>query len=443
MTAEKRRESLQALLGGLLKNDESSRRRLNLVPSENLLSPLSKLPFVMDFHTRYFLDDFKRFGKWYFPAGKAIGELEEEFLHPILKELAKAKYVNTRPISGMNCMLIAVSALTKPGDTVFSIPFEIGGHASTPSVLEVLGLKFHSIPFENAFEINYAQLRKDLAEQRPALVYIDQATFLFPLDLKPIREIIDEVSPETWLHYDSSHTNGLILGGALPNPLDQGADCFGGSTHKTLPGPHKGFLASNNEIVAKKIAHRADHLVSHHHSSSSLSLAMTLLEMKHCDGAGYARNMILNTKVFAKTLHESGFFVAAADRGFTNCHQIWVHPVGGMSAESYAKMLTEAGIMMNFFDALPGITKPSFRLSLSEVTRLGGTPQEAKEIAELLVKAFHRGQVDSEILSDLKVITHKLSSPHYCFQWSDVEDLLLGKSNDLMKALFCPSVSLA
>jgi glycine hydroxymethyltransferase len=429
---------VERLLEGLVNHERSSSVQLNLIPSENVLSPLARLPFVLDLHTRYFLNDFQRFGKWYFPAGKPIGELEAEILLPLLQEFTRAEYVNVRPISGMNCMLIAVSALAKPGDTVFSLPFSNGGHASTPEVLNSLGLHFHPISFENAFNIDLEKLRKDLTEQKPALVYIDQSTFLFPIDLQPIRQIINEVSPETWLHYDSSHTNGLIFGGVLPNPLDQGADCFGGSTHKTLPGPHKGFLATRNSIVAKKIDQCADHLVSHHHSSSSWSLAITLLEMKYCDGAEYAKNTILNTQILAKTLYDGGFFVAAADQGFTACHQIWVHPSDGeMPIEDYLKLLTELGVMTNLFDGLPGISQPAFRLSLSEATRLGATAEDAKEIGLLLIEALKKSRIDSDLLQRVKKLTTRLSKPHYCFQLKDVEKTLSssGKLTDLMKTL--------
>ena len=79
---------------------------------------------------------------------------------------------------------------------------------------------------------------------------------MFPIDPQPIRNLIDKLSPETILHYDSSHINGLIFGKALFNPLTRGAHCYGGSTHKTLPGPHKGFLAMNELSIAKRMGIR-------------------------------------------------------------------------------------------------------------------------------------------------------------------------------------------
>lgn len=211
-------------------------------------------------------------------SGKDLGTIEQEYLYPLLKEAAQAQYVTTKPISGINCMTIALSALSKPGDTIYTVPITVGGHVSTLHVAEGLGLTVKHIPFLNPYDINYEELETCLIKDNPAIVYIDQSTFLFPIDPYPIRQIINKNNLRSYIHYDSSHINGFILTHVMDNPLERGAHCFGGSTHKTLPGPHKGFLATNNQELYIKIQNKSDHFVSHSHMARSISLAITLLE---------------------------------------------------------------------------------------------------------------------------------------------------------------------
>ncbi len=415
--------SFSALLELISVHEALAQSRLHLIASENTLSPLAKLPFLLDTHSRYFLDDFRRFGKWYFPSGELQLELEEGLLTPLLSELAQARYVNTRAISGMNCMLIALTALTAPGNMIFSIPLAHGGHASTKAMTERLALVQKEIPFVNGHDIDYDQLKQMIQYDKPTLIYLDQATFLFPLDPKPIRQLIDAYSPNTLLHYDSSHINGLILGGALFNPLLQGAHCFGGSTHKTLPGPHKGFLATNDQTIALKIQHQSEHFVSHHHPSSALSLAITLLEMKWCGGANYANQVILNGKHFGEALDAMGFCVAEKERGFTGAHQIWMYPPQQERADAFAQQLTKVGIMASYFDTLPGISHPAFRLSFAELTRMGAMPEDATQVARLMSMLWQDPGAFAVVQEQIKALRKKLSTPKFCFEkesWSQL-----------------------
>lgn len=429
---EKNREC-SSLLSTLTDYEQHICHVINLVASENVLSPLAKLPFLLDLHSRYFLDDIRRFGKWYFPHGSHIQEIEQQFLIPLLKNMAEAKYVNIRPISGMNCMVIALSAFTKPGETILSIPLENGGHASTPSIADSIGRKCRFIPFSNAYDIDYPAFEKLVLQTQPGLVYLDQSTLLFPIDPQPIRELIDRLSPHTILHYDTSHTNGLILGKALFNPLQKGAHCYGGSTHKTLPGPHKGFLATNDETVSTRIESKADHFVSHHHPGSSLSLAITLMEMKHCQGELYARTVISNARAFAENLSKLGFYVAGKEKGYTQCHQIWATPCKNKSSKDYYQDLTQAGIMSNLFDALPGIGQPAFRLSVSELTRRGAESQDMQSLANIMSEILLNNTSSASIKEETKTLSEKLKDVKFCYTLDDLNHELI--SNKLMQVI--------
>ncbi len=405
---------LEKMLSLLVAGEKQTNKTINLVASENILSPLAKLPFLLELSSRYYLDDMRRFGKWCFPAGKSIGKIEEEILIPMLENAFAAKFINVRPISGMNCMTIALGALTSLGNAIFSISPENGGHVSTEVIANRLGLRTYHIPFLNPYDVHLDHLETLLTKVQPAMVYIDQSNLLFPLDQKPIRDLIDSVSPKTILYYDSSHINGLIIGKATFNPLVRGAHILGGSTHKTLPGPHKGFLATNDHLIARKIQQCADHFVSHHHPASILSLTITLLEMLYCDGQIYAKQVINNSKAFAKTLAHKGFYVAAAERGYTESHQIWAYPIGE-DIDLYFERLVQAGITANRFNCLPGIKHPALRLSLTEITKLGAKETDANYIALLLSELLTIKSVGSKLIKKIQFIHKKLSKPQYCF----------------------------
>ena len=230
--------------------------------------------------------------------------------------------------------------------------------------------------------------------------------------------------------------NGLIFGKALFNPLTRGAHCYGGSTHKTLPGPHKGFLAMNELSIAKRIGNKADHFVSHHHTSSTLSLAITLLEMKWCQGQDYANQVIINTKAFAHALNKNGFVVAAKERSYTECHQTWMHlPL--KDSQSFYEKLTQLGIMVSQFDELPGIPQPAFRLSFAELTKMGATVDDAELLAKIMLDILQEPQAIQQIKDSIKSLRKKLSSTKFCFNLEDLDESILTESfGNICKMLF-------
>lgn len=413
-------DSLSALLRRLQEHEHHASNAFNLTPSENRLSPLAQLPFTLDAYSRYFLDDMRLFGQWCFPAGRALGAIEREILHPLLKAFTNSEFVNVRPISGINCMTIVLAALTSPGDKVLVVPASAGGHASTRHVAARLGACVLDIPFIDPFEIDFANLETILSQHRIRLIYLDQSTQLVPLDPQPIRDLVDAVGSGTLIHYDSSHVNGLILGAALPNPLDRGADLFGGSTHKTLPGPHKGFIATNSPKLATALESVTDHFVSQHKMAEVISLAITLIEFRDCGGDAYARQTIENARVFADEAAQHGMLVARHGNGFTDCHQVWIEADPSVTTATQCYRLEQAGIHANNFPGLPGIDRPAFRLSTAEVSRLGATAQDARQLAYAFAGAT-RG--DARAAVAVQALRQRLNEVRYCHGVAETQRL--------------------
>lgn len=429
-------EALIHVVRALAADQERSRHSLNLTPPENLLSPLARLPLVMDGYSRYFFDHLSKFGSWTFYGGLDVGRIELEILQPLLQRLARAEHVNVQPISGLNCMTVAIAALTRPGDTMLTVPLESGGHMSTARVARRLGVRTVPIPMRSLHEVDVDALVRVLRAEQPALVYLDQSTQLFPIDPRPIRTSIDQAVPSTLLHFDSSHINGLILFEALDNPLDCGCDTFGGSTHKTLPGPHKGFLATRAKALADRIQDMADVFVSHHHTGEVLSLTLTLLELEQCGGTTYAQRVCKNAKRLGASLSERGVRVAAAERGFTGCHQIWVDPADREDAIAIADNLLRAGVVVNRLSDVPGYSRSVLRLSVAEITRLGATTDEVDELADLLAAAIVDDADAGQLRDAAASLRTRLGGPSFSFDTAALAGANLPRElSDLLSAL--------
>ncbi|MEU8606051.1 aminotransferase class I/II-fold pyridoxal phosphate-dependent enzyme [Streptomyces parvulus] len=402
---------LLSLIGS---HDARARRSINFTPSENVLSPLARVPFVSDIYARYFFDYFRTS----FVSGLDAGRVQMEILEPVLRQMARAEYVDVRPMSGMNCATIAIASLCRSGQTMLTVPVESGGHTSTGAIADRLGVRSLPIPMRDTHFVDVDGLGRLLAAERPALVYLDQSSLLFPADPRLIRDLIDGQSPETVFYVDSSHTNGLILAGALPSPLDQGAHAFGGSTHKTLPGPHKGFLATNDLELRDRIGSIAYHFVSQHHLAAAVSLAITLIEMRDCGGKEYGARVLENAQRFARGLSDHGIPVVRTDQGFTRCHQVWVLPPPGNDAAVLSRRLYEQGLLVNLFPDLPGVNQPVFRMSMAEMTRLGGTEREVDDLVGIFAKLLSSGRGD--LRAEVAVVKSRLSKPRYCYDYDQL-----------------------
>jgi glycine/serine hydroxymethyltransferase len=417
---------VKEILTILEKHENKFNESFNFVPSENILSSLAKIPLRLDVYSRYFFNDMSTWGNWAFHGGKFIGEIEEKYLIPNLQSVTNAKYINFKAISGLNCMTLVISSYCDISDTIFILPPSLGGHASTEFITKRLGLKTAFIPQKEKFAIDLIKFEEAIKKERPKLIYIDQANVLFPLNVAEISKIAKSTSHEIMIHHDTSHLNGLIFGKAIPNPLDLGADSFGGSTHKSFPGPHKAFFATNNELISKKVWENSKNIISHSHMAEAISFCLALIELKHFDIEKFAKQTIDNAKLFASELYNYGVFVEGSENGFTGCHQIWVDPSDYIDTYKASEILYDTGIIVNAFGGLPTINKPSLRMGFNEVTYLGVKEGEIKQLALYFYNTITKKESFKSISIKVKEIRKKYHYPSYSFSTDDLIQLLNG-----------------
>ncbi|WP_326786399.1 hypothetical protein [Streptomyces sp. NBC_00151] len=383
----------------LAENESEAQRGLSMVPSENAMSGISKLPLLLDPYHRYFFNESDHPDRWHFRGAQKLRDLEMNLTVPLLRELGRAEYVSVRPLSGLNAMTLVLAALGgEPGSTVVTIAPENGGHFATPSVARRLGLNVEFLRGAGPHELDLDHAAELLARVRPSMVYVDQSHCLFPVDVASLVATVRAASPDTLVHVDASHWFGLVLGGAFRNPLDEGADSLSGSTHKTFPGPQKAVVLTRDAGIDQRVRDAQDYLISNHHFASTIGLGIALLEFRDCGGPEYARAVVAHTRRFGRLLDERGITVAAKERGYSAGHQLWLDTeADGIAPKVASDRLFAAGLRVNFMAGLPGFPGQGVRIGLNEPTYQGLDGDDLTELADVFAAAVHDTSPSAEL----------------------------------------------
>ena len=391
--------TIREVLTLLERNEALARDTINMVPSEACTSPLTRLPLLLDVYHRYFFNDRELPTDWHFRGSQGVAALETRLSIVLLQELAAASFVNVRPLSGLNGMTLIMSGLAgPPGSTVMCLALQQGGHYATPHIAKRLGLEPCFITGPDAHTIDYDGVCRTIELERPGLVYVDQSNCLFPIDVAELVAAVRSVAPDTLVHVDVSQLLGLVLGRQLPNPLELGADSFGGSTHKTFPGPQKAIFATNREDLAERVRSAQMFMISSHHFAASIALGIALLEFKECGGSEYARRVVENTRRLGAELAARGIDVEAQERGFSAGHQLWLKTASsGVDAFEASDRLYDSGLRVNAFPFLPGIREPCIRIGTNEATYHGLTSEDMPELADIFAAAVFDRADTSEL----------------------------------------------
>lgn len=425
-------QSINKLFDILVQHEKKFHTSFNFIPSENIISPVSRIAFFSDGFSRYFFDEKEVFGRWSFQGGSIVGQIQKQILVPLFQKIAKAAYVNLHPISGLSGMTLALAAFGgKAGNRIISVPVPYGGHPDTRYVAEKLGFVVHDLPFTDWATVDIKALAFLVEKEKPALIYFDHATVLYPLDLKTVIVTIRQASVEPiHVHVDSSHVNGLIWGGQLPNPLECGADTYGGSTHKTFPGPHKAVLFTNDATIFERLTLTAVNMISHHHMASVIALTITLLEFDECGGAQYAAQIIKNASEFAHNLAKHGFDVQGKKDNYTASHQVWIDAPKGFNAHDAGSILFDAGLIVNPYNPLPSLNGPGIRMGVNESTRLGLKEVDMATLADYFQKIILERQDVKQVSKQVADFRNEFK-PEYCYDEETFHSLLAKFSSAL------------
>ncbi len=403
---------------------------LNMIASENIVSPSVRMAIASDFGHRYAegmlggkdKEGFQIFNRFY--QGTKIYDKVEAIAMKLTEELFNAEHANLVPISGAVANLTAYSALVKHGDTITGLSIMAGGHISHTSVSAAgaVGLRDFAYPFDNKeMNIDVKKTKKLVMEKQPRLMLLGGSLFLFPHPIEELREIADRVG--AYIMYDGAHVAGLIAGGQFQDPFKEGADVMTSSTHKTFPGPQGGMVLCTEELSERIDNAAFPGLMSNHHLHHVAGYAVALAEMKKF-GRDYAAQVVKNARALAEALHESGFDVLCEHLGFTNSHQVAVDvsKIGGGNKIALDFEASNMIINKNLFpwDSLTQTANPSgIRIGVQEITRIGMKEKEMEVIAGFMERVALKGQKPGKVREDVEEFKREFNTVHYCFDNGD------------------------
>jgi len=376
---------------------------INLIASENVMSPLAEAAYFTDMMHRY--AEGKPRKRYY--QGNIYTDEIELLVMDLLSKLLEVNYVEPRPISGTIANAVVFRNLAQPGDKALIAPVQAGAHVSHTKfgTLGALGIKQVELPFNlETWNIDVDKAVKLIREIKPKFVTLGASVYLFPHPTKEISSAAHEVDSK--VVHDVAHVLGLITGKVWPNPIHEGADIATSSTHKTFPGPQGGLVFTNDKTLYKAISKTIfPWFVSNHHLHRLPALAVTAVEMMEF-GKEYATQVVRNAKTFAESLAEEGFKVPTADLGFTKSHAfvVDVRPNGG--GAKVAKLLEDANIILNKnllpWDPPEAVKDPSgIRIGTQEMTRFGMKEGDFKELARLMRKVVIEGKDPKEVKKEV------------------------------------------
>lgn len=222
---------------------------LHLCAAENIISTFANLPLSYGFQERYIMNNTYSFNmddnfigcEKLFPYYQMISDA--------CGRIFGAQYVDPRPFTGMHCIDMITKTICKPGDKMMILDKAHGGHASVRPVVERLGVKVYSAPYDlDENDLDYEKVNQMIMDEGIGYVLLAPSDLIKPLDVEKID------TANCVLLWDCSQIMGLIAAGLCANPLKimKNIVMFGG-THKTFPGPASGLIMTNDRYLHEKM----------------------------------------------------------------------------------------------------------------------------------------------------------------------------------------------
>ena len=413
----------EAIHGMVQEHEEWRSECLNLVASENALSPTVKRYLNCDLVQRY--GDY--IGRDY-TARKYQGtrwiEALEQVVTDLAAELYGSRYAETRPISGHLAGMAVIMALTHPGDLILEVSREIGSHRMAYKLGQTasMPLNVQFLPFDPyTYNLDLDATLRLIEQVRPRMIILGSSNFLFPHPVLALSEALRSY-PETILVYDASHVFGLIAGGYFQDPVAEGAHIVFGSTHKTLPGPQGGLVLSNNLEFMERIAEALyPALVTNHHLVRLPALGMALLELKLW-GREYARQIVTNAQRLGAEIQSHGVDVVSWQGQFTQSHTLLLKVAPYGSAATVASRLEAANIITTAATLPADLGREGIRIGVQEVTRLGASEEDMAPIGALVADVITGARTPAEALPVARELARQFHTVHYT--WPEEHDNL-------------------
>ena len=367
---------------------------IELIASENIVSK-AVLEAAGSVLTNKYAEGYA--AKRYYHGCEYVDEVELLAIERA-KKLFNAGYVNVQPHSGSQANSAVYLALLEPNDLILGMGLDAGGHLTHGYKASSSGKYYQSVSYgvdSNGY-IDYDAVESLALAHKPKLIIAGGSAYPRQINYERFRLIADKVG--AYLMVDMAHFAGLVAGGVLENPLKY-ADVVTTTTHKTLRGPRGGMILTNNKDIAKKINSAVFpglqggplmHIIA--------AKAVAFGEDLQDSFKEYAKNVVNNAGILAKTLKSKGYDLVS---GGTDTHLILLDLRSkGLTGSVSCDALAEAGIICNKNSVPNDPEKPTVTSGLRVGTPAGTTrgfgAKEFEEIGLMIVEVLDALTVGEE-----------------------------------------------
>jgi glycine hydroxymethyltransferase len=397
-------------------NGEAKRQKegLELIPSENYVSSA-----VLEANGSIFTNKYSEGypGRRYY-GGQEFTDVVETLAIERAKKLFNCKFANVQPHSGAPANLAVYSALLLPGDTVLGMDLSHGGHLTHGHPMTLPAKIYNFVTYKmkdpETGEIDYDALRAVAIEKKPKIILAGFSAYSRTLDYKKFVDIAREVGAITVA--DMAHIAGLIAGGVLRNPFDDGFDIITTTTHKTLRGPRGGMiLTREDEEIAKKIDKSIfPGIQGGPHMHTIAAKAVAFGEALTPGFKEYAKQILKNAKAMEEVFHREKIRMIG---GGTDNHLILADVFGslGVTGKEAQTVLDEVGITLNMNSIAGDTRKPldpsGIRFGTPAITTRGFKEADCARVAELIIETL-RNKDDQVVKDRIKKEIMSLAESH-------------------------------
>ena len=382
--------------------ERRQRTGVELIPSENYTYPevLAALGTVL---TNKYAEGYP--GRRYY-GGQTFTDRVETLARDRARALFRAEHANVQALSGSAMNQAVYLAFLRPGDTVLGMDLSHGGHLTHGAPVSHMGRLFNFVRYKTdparGGRIDFDRLREMARAARPKLVLAGYTSYPREYDYAAFRSIADDVGALAMA--DVSHVGGLVAGGALRNPFDDGFDVVTTTTHKSLRGP-RGALILCRRALADAIDRSVfPGLQGGPHMHTIAAIAVALRKAQEPAFAAYARQVLRNAQALADALLAEG---ATLVTGGTDNHMVVVDTVRsfGVDGRVAEQALDQVGITTNKQvipdDPNPPLRPSGIRLGSPAGTTRGMTEDDFGRLGRWVARAL-RSVADAGALARIR-----------------------------------------
>ncbi len=407
------KEIYRALVG----EEERQAEGLELIPSENYVSR-AVLEANGSVLTNKYSEGYP--GKRYY-GGQEFTDAVETLAIERAKKLFNCTYANVQTNSGAPANIAMYFALLEPGDTVLGMDLSHGGHLShghpVTSITKIFNFVRYKMKDIETGEIDYDYMAEVAKKERPKMILAGFSAYSRTLDYKKFVDIAKDVGAVAVA--DMAHIAGLIAGGALRNPFDDGFDVITSTTHKTLRGPRGGLiLVRDDKDIIKKINKTVfPGLQGGPHMHTIAAKAVCFKEAAQPSFKAYALQIIKNAQAMADVFKEGEVRMIG---GGTSNHLILADVYGSLhiTGDEAETILDTVGLTVNKNVIADDTRKPldpsGIRFGTPAITTRGFKEAECKKVAQLMLETLHNkddSKITTRIHNDVKELARAFPIP--------------------------------